>query len=290
MKCKYCLSGNVIKFGQVKSVQRYYCKDCGRKFVSTDTIPKMQTDTGTIANVLNMYYDGISETGICHKLIRQGDGHISTGTVYNWVRRFTDLAVRETGGYTLKVGRVWVADETALYLAGKDVCFWDVSDKNTHFLIASHMSLTRTTLDAQELMNQAYERTKVIPRVIYTDKLASYLVGVNPTFGEDFKHERGCLFDIKDNASLIEHFHAAFKDRSRIMHRLRNLGTIRRFMESWLLHYNYIRPNTFLAGRTPAEMAGVKLPFRDWKDFVEQPYTKTARIPVKFMAPRRLKK
>ena len=39
IKCKYCNSPNIIKFGIYKGVQRYYCKDCKRKFV-LDTLPK----------------------------------------------------------------------------------------------------------------------------------------------------------------------------------------------------------------------------------------------------------
>ncbi|RJQ39762.1 MAG: IS1/IS6 family transposase [Dehalococcoidia bacterium] len=279
MNCKYCHSANVIKFGQVKNVPRYFCKDCRRKFVSAGTIPKMQTGTATIASVLDMYYKGMSETAIRRALIQQGSDRISTGTVYNWVRRFAGLARQETVGLVPKVGREWVADETLLRLVGRDVCFWDVIDKGTHFLIASHMSLTRTVPDARELMRQACTSASAVPGVIYTDKLALYLTGLDSTPERGLKGEPRGLFSVGNNASLIEHFHAAFKERTRIMHRLRSMDNIRWFMESWLAHYNYFRPNAFLAGRTPADMAGIKFPFRTWKNFIEQPYAKTTRIP-----------
>jgi len=58
--CKYCQSPNVIKYGKYKAVQYYYCKDCKRKFAGLDTIPKMQYSTSKIADVLNMYYEGMS--------------------------------------------------------------------------------------------------------------------------------------------------------------------------------------------------------------------------------------
>ena len=35
-----------------------------------------------------------------------------------------------------------------------------------------------------------------------------------------------------------------------------------------------------LKGGTPARVAGIKFPFRNWKDVVEQPFEVTARIPV----------
>ena len=42
--CKYCQSPNVIRFGTYKGIQRYYCKDCKRKFV-LDTLPKAKPTT-----------------------------------------------------------------------------------------------------------------------------------------------------------------------------------------------------------------------------------------------------
>ena len=32
--CKHCQSQNVMKYGTVKGVQRYWCKDCERTFVN----------------------------------------------------------------------------------------------------------------------------------------------------------------------------------------------------------------------------------------------------------------
>lgn len=53
--CKYCQSEHVIKFGKVKDVQYFYCKDCKRKYAGLDTIPKMQYSTSKVSDALNMY-------------------------------------------------------------------------------------------------------------------------------------------------------------------------------------------------------------------------------------------
>lgn len=50
IQCKYCQSKNVIKYGKYKEVQRYFCKDCRRKFANPDAIPKMQYSTSKIAD------------------------------------------------------------------------------------------------------------------------------------------------------------------------------------------------------------------------------------------------
>lgn len=60
IKCKYCDSPSVIKYGLYKGVQRYYCKECRRKFAGIDRIPKMQYPTSQVSDAINMYYEGMS--------------------------------------------------------------------------------------------------------------------------------------------------------------------------------------------------------------------------------------
>jgi len=142
------------------------------------------------------------------------------------------------------------------------------------------MSYTRTTKDAETLMKQAHERTGKIPRIIYTDKLASYLDGIELTFGADTKHKQGSPFDIGHQANYIERFHSTIKSRTKVMRGLHTVESARFFMDGWLVHYNFFRPHMSLKDRTPASVAGIRFPFRNWKDITEQPYEMTARIPM----------
>jgi putative transposase len=279
--CKYCQSPNVIKYGKYKAVQRYYCKDCKRKFAGLDTIPKMQYSTSKIADALNMYYEGMSLLEIRRNLIQQHNDYISDATIYNWVKRFSKLAIMQASKYKPDVGRVWVADETMVDIDGKNVWFWDIIDAKTRFLIASHMSFTRTTKDAEALMRQAYNRTGKIPRIIYTDRLAAYLDGIELTFGADTEHRQGGPFDVEKNTNLIERMHGTIKSRTKVMRGLHTVESARLFLDGWLVHYNFFRPHMSLRDRTPAQVAGIRFPLRHWKDVTEQPYKITARIPIR---------
>ncbi len=278
--CKHCGSTNVRKYGTYKNNQYYFCNDCKRKFANPDAIPKMQATTKAIADVLNMYYEGLSEAEIRRNLIQQDGSYISTGSIYNWVKRFSEMAIMEAGKYKPDVGGVWVADETMVDIDGRNVWFWDIIDTKTRFLIASHMSFTRTTKDAEALMKQAYQRTGKIPRVIYTDKLAAYLDGIELTFGADTTHKQGSPFDVEVNTNLIERFHGTIKNRTKVMRGLHTVESARLFLDGWLVHYNFFRPHMSLRDMTPAQVAGICFPFRNWKDITEQPYEKTARIPI----------
>ena len=279
--CKYCQSGNVIKYGSYKGIQRYYCKACKRKFAGIDTIPKMQYSTSKIADALNMYYEGLSLMEIRRNLIQQHNDYISDASAWNWINRFSKLAILEASKHKPEVGSIWVADETVIDIDGRNIWFWDLIDTKTRFLIASHMSYTRTTRDAQALMKQAYERTGKTPRVIYTDKLRAYLDGIELTFGANTQHKQGSPFDVEVNTNLIERFHGTIKSRTKVMRGLHTIESARLFMDAWLVHYNFFRPHMSLRDRTPAMMAGIRFPFRNWKDVIEQPYERTARIPCR---------
>ena len=278
MNCKYCQSERVRKYGTYKETQYYYCNDCKRKFSNPDAIPKMQYSTSKVADAISMYFEGMSLKEIRRNFIQQHNDYISDVTVLNWVNRFTDLAVEEAKKHRPDVGSIWVADETVLDIDGKNIWLWDIIDAKTRFLITTHMSYTRTIKDAQALMKQAYERTGKIPRIIYTDKLAAYLDGIELTFGADTEHRRGSPFDVGGNSNYIERFHSTLKSRTKVMRGLHTIESARKYLDGWLVHYNFFRPHMSLNDRTPANMAGIKFPFRNWKDICEQPYEKTARI------------
>lgn len=305
--CKFCKSEHVIKYGTRDGVQRYWCKDCNSKFVNNDAIPKMQNSTKDIASALQMYYEGMSENAIRRNFIQQGENYISSGTVYNWVDRFTTLAENEADKYTPKVGDTWIADETYVRIdkhkgdnskvenpydksrKAKWVVFWDIIDAKTRFLLASVVTTTRGTQDAKELMERAAKRAGKTPKIVITDKLASYLEGIEQAYGADTEHKQGAPFDIQNNTNLIERFHETLKMRTKVMRALKNKRTLQRFTDGWLVYYNFLRPHMGIEDKTPAEEAGIKFPFHNWKDVVEQPYSETSRIKLKAALADRIK-
>jgi putative transposase len=294
--CKFCQSPHVIKYGTEKGTQYYMCRDCNHKFARADTIPRMQNTTKDIADALNMYYEGMSLNEIRRNFIQQDENYISKVSPYNWVQRFTELATKEADKYTPKVGDTWVADETFIRIdksksrvenpydksrSAKWIVFWDIIDADTRFLLASHIATTRGKEDARILMEKAAKRAGKVPKVVVTDKLGSYLDGIELAYGSEAKHKQGSPFEIENNNNLIERFHGTLKERTKVMRALKNKDTLQKFTDGWLIHYNYFRPHMSLSDKTPAEMAGIKFPFRNWKDVVEQPYEKTSRMKIK---------
>ena len=266
--CKYCGGHNVIKWGTFKGRQRFWCKDCERKFADNDALPNMQTPIDQVGAAIGMFYEGQSLNSARRLLTQIYSSYPSDSTIYRWIARFTKRAVNEAKNYKPDVGDTWVADETVLDIDGKNVWFWDIIDSKTRYLLASHISRTRTTADARQLMKLASVRAGKTPKVVLTDKLRAYLDGIELTFGADTKHIQSKPFTIDNNTNLIERFHGTLKDRTKVMRGLKDIRSAKLFTQGWLLHYNYVRPHEALQDKTPAQIAGVKYPYRNWQDIV----------------------
>jgi transposase-like protein len=249
----------------------------------------MKTPAKQVASALSMYYEGMSQNAIRRQLQQDYGNYPSDATVYEWILKYTDTAVKEARDYHPHVGDVWIADETYVrvdkkkpneanignpYVKSKKakwVIFWDIIDAKTRFLLASHITTTRGTKDAQDLMEKAAARAGKVPRVVVTDKLAAYLDGIELAFGADTKHKRGAPFDIQNNTNLIERFHGTLKARTKVMRALKNRDTLEKFADGWLVHYNFLRLHEALKGKTPAEVANTGFPHKNWFELTTAP-------------------
>ena len=275
--CKYCGSRGVVKFGTYKGVQRYYCKACKRKFKDDDTTFHMKTDTNEVSSALNMYYEGMSIKAIRRHLLQEHEHSPSTATIYEWIMKYTQYATDSIKGYHPEVGNIWVADETVLKIGGQNVWFWDIIDDKTRYLLASRVSRSRTTRDAQILMDRAIKTAGKAPQVVITDKLASYL---DVNYGKGAEHRQGSPFKVLgsgESTSEIERFHGTLKARTKVMRGLKNIETAHDFTQGWLVHYNYLRPHEALDDRTPAEVAGIKYPYKNWQDIIRK-HTPSSKV------------
>ena len=278
--CKYCNSKAVVKYGRYKNLQLYWCKICKRKFKGDDALFHMKVPPSYISSALSMYYAGMSFNDIRNHLKQEHGYYPSKSVVYQWVDKYTDMAIAHFRDYKPKLGDVWIADETMLDLDGNHkVWFWDVIDSETRFLIASRVSVSRTTNDAQLLMEKAYKVAGKAPKVVITDKLRAYLDGIKLTFGGDTEHKQGRPFTVpEDSTNLIERWHGILKDRTKVMRAFKDIDTLIQFTNGFLVYYNYFKPHMYLDGKTPAEVASIDYDVKNWADVSRIPISKEAEI------------
>jgi putative transposase len=285
--CKHCGSEAVVKYGAYKGVPRYLCKVCKRKFKSDANLAGMRSPTKDISSALNLYYDGSSVRAI-GRHFQQETGHTpSTASIYEWVQRYSQYLTESTKDYHPNVGNEWVADETVLKIDGSQLWLWDIIDTKTRVLLASRLSRSRTTRDAQILIDKAIKTAGKEPEAVLTDQLASYL---DVFYGKDAEHKQGSPFSKMEGGSTskIERWHGTLKARTKVMRGLKNFESALDFTDAYLAYYNYLRPHESLDNNTPAEVAGISYPYRNWDDVIRN-YKPKAKIEITHVERARLK-
>jgi putative transposase len=267
--CKWCGSVDVMKYGLRKGVQNYICHACGRKFTEKDAPYHMQTPTEQIGAALNMFYDGMSVSAIARHLKETHENAVNASTIYRWVLRYTFLAMNTLDSLKPTVSNVWVVDETVIKVGGRNLWFWDIIDEKTRFLLASHLSRTRTTLDAATIMRRAWQKAGKPPKVIISDKLAAYIDGIELVFGAHAHHVQSQGFSEDINTNLIERFHGTIKARTKVLRAFKTKETAEHILDGFLIHYNFFRPHMSLSNKTPAEVARIKAPVTNWTELVK---------------------
>ena len=282
IKCKDCGSTAVVKFGSYKGVQRYYCKACKRKFKADNDLFHMKVPADYVSSALSMYYSGMSVNDICTTLKQEHNYYPSNSIIYKWIDKYTPMAIKHFREYHPQVGDVWIADETVLNLDGEhSIWFYDIIDRDTRFLLASRVAISRTTNDAEILMERAEKCAGKKPKEVLTDRNRSYEDGIEKAYGSDTEHVIGNPFKEKEtgeSTSEIERFHGTLKDRTKVFRSFRDIDTLIQFTDGWLVYYNYFRPHESLEGKTPAEAGKVKYNIKDWAGLVRLPVSKSAEI------------
>ena len=69
---------------------------------------------------------------------------------------------------------LWHEDETMLSCEGRSIRFWEMIDEDTRFMVASHLSKTRTFEDTVSIFKKGVDQSKVRPRAV--SLMVAYIV------------------------------------------------------------------------------------------------------------------
>jgi putative transposase len=273
---KHCQDTDIVKFGTYKGRQRYFCKACKRKFSDTSALPYQCFPPEQVGTAISLFYRGLSFKKAGEQ-VAQGYSvpPPSKSTVYRWAVAYTKEALKDIGRPKFKTGDTFVADEMLTTIGGRKYWIWTVMDIDSRAVLANHISRTRTTRDAEALFRRAKESTTHPPKRIITDGLDAYTDGIERVFGADSLHTRHVLskgLTSESNNNLMERLNGTIRERTKVMRGLQDPESARLILDGWALHYNYFRPHESLNGRTPAEEAGVEIPFKDWPDVARNPF------------------
>jgi len=159
-----------------------------------------------------------------------------------------------------EISGVLCADEMMVKVGGKWRWLWSIMDKETRFLLASHISAERRTQDARRLFQKAKKRIREqrVEEVI-TDGLRAYQRAFKKEFytlrGPRTKHTRHIRLNGNPNNNLIERLQGTRRERDKVLRGMKIEDTP--IVRGFDIYYNFIRPHMALNGKTPA--AGMEL-------------------------------
>jgi transposase-like protein len=274
MQCKYCGSEKVIKKGFVKKKQLYKCKACSKRFFANGKFAKMRNDKNIIVAALNFYYDGLSLRKAQRNLEQIFGEKVSQVTILNWVKKYSRLVKEYMIAQVPQLSGLWHEDETMLQCEGRNVWFWEMIDEDTKFMVASHISNTRTFEDTVAIFQKGVEQSKIKPRAVFVDGSFVYYSAFNKVFYTMRKDTRPELVQrvgirARETNNIAERLHGTLKDRTKCMRGLKAYESTKLLLEGWSVHYNCVRPHQSLGGKTPAQAARMDVP-SNWKGLIDE--------------------
>ena len=261
--CPRCGAGQeyLVKIGFRKNrsgpVRRFKCKKCGHTFTERLAFKSMRSDPFIIVLALDLYLKGLSTRMVAHHLSTMYGYNISHMTIYRWFRKYVKLISAYIKKLKPKVGKRWHADETKINVNGEPAYIWNILDRKTRFLLASHITRGRGAKEALKVLESAVKRAGGKPGDLITDGLRSYekaakAVGIR-------RHIKNVKFSGKTNNNLVESFHSLIKPRLKAMRRIRSIRSAKEMAEALLTYYNFLRPHIALRDETPARKAKIKI-------------------------------
>jgi len=281
--CKFCGSENIVKRGyrntQNGKVQRFFCNDCKRKFITDEGFERMKATPETVTVALDLYFKGISMRAIVDHIKQFYGVEVSHVAIYKWIRKYVSMMKKYCDQLVPKVSGIWHSDEMALNIKDLDNhdslrWAWNVIDNESRFWLATQITEKREIADARKVLAQASTLSKTRPMAIVTDGLRAYQDAIPKEFftmkGPRTQHVRIPNIRDRSNNNMVERLHGTIRQRNKVMRGLDDEATAQTMMDGLRIYYNFIRPHTALNGKTPAQKANIESDEAKWMSLIKK--------------------
>ncbi len=263
--CVICHSLNIVKHGISHNsngdIQRFSCKDCGKRFSSNLGFEGMKGTPQIITSALQLYFTGESLRNVQKFLKLQGVS-VNHTTIYRWISKYVGLMEKYLENIKPNVSQTWRADELWLKIKGDMKYLFAMMDDETRFWIAQEVADSKFRQDARKLFQLAKEATGKKPLTLITDGLPSYHNAYLKEFwtrkkATRTKHINAIKLQGDMNNNKMERLNGEFRDREKVMRGIKKVDSP--IISGYQIYHNYIRPHEALAGHTPAEACGIEI-------------------------------
>jgi len=220
----------------------------------------MKTKDTIIATALDLYYKRLSVRKVQRQIANIFKIHVSQVAIWKWITKYSKLVTQFILALKPQLLGEWHVDETVIMVNGENEWFWDVMDKDTRLLVASHISGNRTIEEVVQLFTQSMNVAKEKSRHIISDGVLAYGKGFNKLFYSHYEDKR-VEHIIKagrrgmTNNNPIERLYGTLKDRTKVIS-LKETAKV--LLDGWVAHYNFVRLQSSINKR-PAQSAGLNI-------------------------------
>ena len=262
---------DVKRGGTENGKQVYRCNNCDKGFTADGSAMHRQFTTKQIGAALDKYYSGVSYKQVAEFMEDFADvPEPSKHSVHDWVKGYSIMAKRFLDGEVgpdgreetatgksvrAKTGDHWVGDELVVDVGGAKAWVFNVMDKETRLLLATHLTRTRETADAFKVFEKALAATEGPPKKITTDGLKSYNDAIRALFRKDTEHVVSEGIHEERNNNISERLQGTIRSRTKTQRGLQAIRTGQDYLDGYLIDYNHFKKHETLGNRTPAEVA-----------------------------------
>jgi putative transposase len=281
LACSYCNSERIVKKAirrnKYGSIQRYLCKDCGRRFSFNIGFEKMHVTPQMITSAMQLYFTGESFRNVKRFLELQGV-KVSHVAVYKWIGKYVVLMEKYLQKITPNVSSAWRTDELYLKVRGDMKYLYALMDDETRFWIAQQILDTKYTANINPLFKKGRDIAGKRPNTLISDGAPNF----NDAFKKEFytkanpktRHIKHIRLQGDHNNNKMERFNGEVRDREKVMRGLKKVNTP--ILSGYQIYHNYMRQHEGLDGKTPAEACGIQIVGGNkWKTLIENATKRT---------------
>ena len=259
--CPECNGNETVKRGSFQTkvkgkVQRYYCKNCDKKFVPMGAFYRMRNTPEKISQSIDLFYRGVSTRKVQEHLAIFHPHNASNVSIYNWIIKYSKMISKFTNRLKVNVGQEVQVDEMECHRRkshsekrGIDKnWFIDSIDPETKFLISAEYSKTRSGRDIKAVVSRIKERTDNQIQIVTTYGLNAYPRVIKSVWGYNNKLQRHNVLHNKVLASNgegfnhpIERLHNSVRARTKVMRGFHgSIHSANAILKGYEVYYNFI--------------------------------------------------
>jgi len=257
-----------VKYGTFEGMQRYFCKECRRKFADNDALPKMKTPVWIISLVLDSYYKGMSIGEIQKEIDQRHGAYYAQSSIYNWILRFSKEAVEQGKSFHPKTGDVWCLYITPIKTEKRQSLIYDIFDISSKFLLISRIFENGNKTSLINLIKPA-SVSIYSPGQTITLLLPDGVGDLDSTLEIKNKGTTSKFVLKQADKEIKGQCNDLLKKRSRLIRSFNNIEVAQILTGAWQVHYNFISGNEKTARIPPAQKMG-GTHFKTWSDIVTQ--------------------